>query len=414
MISGLRTPERTAIFSGKPQDPRVAVEHIRTVIVPEDQERLAGDRTARIRESEDGAGEPVERVSAVRADVERGEDAELLETVPGVVDGVFIAVPDRDGAFLMKPRVRTLYFAQKELPERRSRRDVAGNDVLSVLLRQVVPGLFRLSPVDRVLHGADLAALREPAALVKLCEADGRGGVQDGAEVAEDGAGFHGRQLIAVAQQDDRRVVGNGFQETDHEGLCDHGTLVDDEELEGERVLPVVAERPVLRAPGEQTVDGGRPDLRDLRTARFVAQVFQLLVQRLFHAHLRLSGRGAQDDVGRSFPAEGEDDGHDGRLAGPGTAADDKELRVDRGGHGRFLFLAEFKACNRFKRNGFRRVCIACTRPQMIPQEQFVLERASEVIQAVRQNQRSRLERFVRFGAVLPEKVRIRAGFRRP
>jgi hypothetical protein len=87
----LRTRERASVVPGVPEDPRVAVEHVRAVIVFEDQEDLS-DGGLRVREVQDRTQQLVERVRAVRPDIEGREDAETFEAVPRLVDGVLVVL----------------------------------------------------------------------------------------------------------------------------------------------------------------------------------------------------------------------------------------------------------------------------------------------------------------------------------
>ena len=109
----LRTLEGTSVVAGEPEDPRVAVEYVCAVVVLEGKKSFAGNGSARIREVEDRTQKPVERSRAVGADIERRQDAELFEALPGIVDGVFVVIVT-GGCLFRDPS--TSDAVRKELP----------------------------------------------------------------------------------------------------------------------------------------------------------------------------------------------------------------------------------------------------------------------------------------------------------
>ena len=86
-------------------------------------------------------------------------------------------------------------------------------------------------------------------------------------DVGEHLAGADGRQLVDVADQDQRRMVGHGLQQSVHQRHIDHRGLVDDEQVAVERVILIAPEAAVLRIDLQQPMDGLRLAAGALATA---------------------------------------------------------------------------------------------------------------------------------------------------
>ena len=71
------------------------------------------------------------------------------------------------------------------------------------------------------------------------CAAWESGGIHD---VRKNAAGIDGGKLIAVAQQDNTRMWRQGVEEFRHEGQRDHGSLIDNQQIERERISCVMPE----------------------------------------------------------------------------------------------------------------------------------------------------------------------------
>ncbi len=76
-------------------------------------------------------------------------------------------------------------------------------------------------------------------------------------QVAEHRSGLDGGELVGVADQDQLGVGAHCFQQPGHQRQRDHRGLVDDDEVVGEVVVPVVPETAVrVGSPAEQAVQG--------------------------------------------------------------------------------------------------------------------------------------------------------------
>ncbi len=144
-------------------------------------------------------------------------------------------------------------------------------------------------------------------------------------DVAEHGAGLDGRQLVGVAHEYEPRLGPQSLQEPRHHRQRDHRRLVDDNDVERQPVVAVVAE-PALRVgpPAEQPVQRRRGRLRWCRETcrrhalgcgrhRFLQPRRGLAGGRGKRDPLRTVGEGGQ---------RGEQSGHRRRLAGARAARD--------------------------------------------------------------------------------------------
>ena len=77
-------------------------------------------------------------------------------------------------------------------------------------------------------------------------------------EVGEHAPGPDRRELVDVAHQDQPAVVRHRLEHVVGEDRVEHGRLVDDQQVAGERVLAVAVELAGLRVELEQPVEGGR------------------------------------------------------------------------------------------------------------------------------------------------------------
>jgi hypothetical protein len=82
-------------------------------------------------------------------------------------------------------------------------------------------------------------------------------------DVGERLAGTNRRQLVDVADKKNGRMVGNGPQERVHKADVDHGGLIDNQEVAGQRIVLVSPEPARLRIRLKQTMD--RPRLTPRR-----------------------------------------------------------------------------------------------------------------------------------------------------
>ena len=151
-----------------------------------------------------------------------------------------------------------------------------------------------------------------------------------GGEFREHGAGFDGGELILVAQQDDVRRGRHGLDQLGGERQVQHRRLVDDEEVDRQRIARVVAELVGVGQHAQQAVNGER--LRGQALAQVGGQVSGGVADRFQHPRGGLAGRGRQADpavrIAGEYAGEHVDDG--GRLAGAGAAADDRQGPFER------------------------------------------------------------------------------------
>src|SRR5690606_789553 len=155
-----------------------------------------------------------------------------------------------------------------------------------------------------------------------------------GAEDAgEDVAGFDGGELVRVADEDEAGVVGDGVDELGHQGQVDHRGFVDDDHVERQRVVGVVAEAGAVGDGAEQAVQGGAAGgqgFDDVGVGACGGQRLQGVADAFGHAFRGAAGGRGQGDarVGAAFGARLFDQLHqelcDGRgLAGAGAAGDE-------------------------------------------------------------------------------------------
>ncbi len=151
-----------------------------------------------------------------------------------------------------------------------------------------------------------------------------------GGELREHGAGFDGGELVLVAQQDDVRRGRHGLDELGRERQVQHRRLVDDEEIDRQRVAGVVAEIAGAGQHAQQAMN--RERLGGQTLAQVGGQVNGGVADRFQHPRGGLPGGGGQADPAVRIAGEdaGEhvDDG--GRLAGAGAAADDRQVAFER------------------------------------------------------------------------------------
>ena len=111
----------------------------------------------------------------------------------------------------------------------------------------------------RHLASVDPMGVDDDPALGGLPEHLGQSGDRQAAradDVSQDLPRPDGRQLIHIADQEQRRMLRYGPQERIHKRHIDHAGLVDDQEVAFERVLLVAGEPTVLRVDLQQPVDG--------------------------------------------------------------------------------------------------------------------------------------------------------------
>ena len=129
----------------------------------------------------------------------------------------------------------------------------------------------------------------------------------------------HRRELIDVADEEDRRPVGHRAHQRLHQGDVDHRHLVDNQQIAVERLPGTAPEAAGRRIDLEQPVDGPRVEAR-----------------RLPEATGRPARRGTEregDSLDRQYAEDGV---HEGRLPHAGAAGDDQHLGGERetdGGH---------------------------------------------------------------------------------
>ena len=105
-------------------------------------------------------------------------------------------------------------------------------------------------------------------------------GARTVAQVAHHGTRFHRGQLVTVAQQHHARAGRQRIQQRGHHFQVDHRGLVDEEQVDVQRVGRVVHEAPRARARAKQRVQGARRAERS-RPGRQRQRVAQLLLQTL-------------------------------------------------------------------------------------------------------------------------------------
>ena len=119
------------------------------------------------------------------------------------------------------------------------------------------------------------------------------------ADVAEHRSRFHRSELVPVAEEDEPGAVVEGSDQLRHEGERDHRGLVDHDQVEGERVVPVVAESGGTADKTQEPVQR-RDIIRNAVADGFAAvQASPRIPDRLLEPGCRLAGRRGQGDSAR-------------------------------------------------------------------------------------------------------------------
>ncbi len=187
--------------------------------------------------------------------------------------------------------------------------------------------------------------VHDDLALARLAEDLGEADDRDGAGVDDVGqhlARAHRRQLVDVADEDDRRVRRHGAEQRVHQRHVDHRHLVDDEQVARERVRLLPLEPARLRIDFEQAVDRLRLDAGRLRqplgrAARWRAQREPDAARR-DHGQDRVQQRRLADARAARDYEHLRPDGHPQRLGlhprqrhrQPRLDPGDRPIRVDR------------------------------------------------------------------------------------
>ena len=147
------------------------------------------------------------------------------------------------------------------------------------------------------------------------------------AEVREDRAGFHRRELVFVAEQDETALRPQRIEQFPHQQQRDHRALVDDDQVPRQRV-PAVVPAVAARIDAEQPVQGRTRQRKQPRFDRIGdVQPADAACERLRKTRLRLAGRRGErhGELRIAFEFKREQRRHHGGLAGSGTARYDRE-----------------------------------------------------------------------------------------
>ena len=134
-----------------------------------------------------------------------------------------------------------------------------------------------------------------------------------GDDVGQDLTRPDGRQLVDVADDQQRGIVGNRLHQRLHQHDVDHRGLVDDQQIAVERIVGVAFEAAALGVDLEQPVDG-----------------LGLEPGRLGHALGGPAGGRAEQQVDALCGQNAQDRVDDRRLAHARAAGDDQDLRQQR------------------------------------------------------------------------------------
>ncbi|MNF45293.1 hypothetical protein D3C84_264210 [compost metagenome] len=220
----------------------------------------------------------------------------------------------------------------------------------------------------RVLHGYLLAG--------DARQVGRRRGVQPAsfAEFGEHGAGFHRRQLVLVAQQDQPRIGRQGVEQLGHQRQVDHGGFVHHQHIQRQRVVGVVAYLRAVAAAAQQAVQGARL-LGQRGLDGFAHRQLGLgVADRLGHARGGLAGgRGETDGqalAARLLQQPREQAHHGGGLASAGAAGDHRQVAPYRLGGGQALPIRLLGVTGEEPRQGFGQLRLVHLRPRAGPLQQ--------------------------------------------
>ena len=170
------------------------------------------------------------------------------------------------------------------------------------------------------------------------------------AQVAQYRPRLHRRQLVLVAQQHQGGIERQRVEQRRHHFQVHHRGLVDDEDVDVERVGAVVGEVAGVGARAQQAVQGARgtdglgpgAQVEAIRcTAYLGGQLLQRLVDRLFETGRRLAGGRRQGDAQGRLAGAGQQQRQQARhrvgLAGAGAAGDDGDVAAHGDGAGQAL-----------------------------------------------------------------------------
>ena len=170
-------------------------------------------------------------------------------------------------------------------------------------------------------------------------------------DAAEHVAGFHRGQLVGIAEQHQARAVGDGFDQLGHQRQVDHRGFVDDDHVERQRVVGVVAEARAVGNGAEQAMQGGagggqRVDEAGVDALR--GQRLQCGAHAFGHALGGAAGGRGEGDARRGAVVlsrlrgeQHQQAGDGGGLAGAGAAGDQQEVVAE----GRAAALAWWSSC---------------------------------------------------------------------
>ena len=152
------------------------------------------------------------------------------------------------------------------------------------------------------------------------------------AQVRHDPARLHRGELVAIAQQDEPCGIGQRGEQSRHHGQVHHGDLVDDEQVQAQRVVRTVAGPDAARAHAQQAVQG-------LGLSNLLQQFGGGFLDGFGEAPGGLAGGGGQRHPQGTRPGlfqqQFENARHRPGLSGARPAGDDAQPPADRqsGGH---------------------------------------------------------------------------------
>ena len=224
-------------------------------------------------------------------------------------------------------------------------------------------------------------------------------------DAAEHITGFDRRQLVGIAQQDEARAIGDGVDQLGHQRQVDHRGFVDDDDIERQRVVGVVAEARTVGNRAEQAVQRGAGsgqcgEQRGIDVG--CRERLHGLAHALGHALGGAAGGRGEGDTRCGAPGvqrlRGEQDEQTGDrrgLAGAGSAGHQDEAVAERDGGGAGLQVVAAagigKQLREQRRQRIRPADIRCVRADAAQTEcecALVLAVAAQVEQAVFEHQR--------------------------